>query len=198
MPPCRQAGTRAGRDAGGRARMPARRQEGVPAIPTAKERDFRRTYVPLPLRGSIWRQCGSLWRSSAPFRPGFTPYLCTQAAGQRSRRVPRPRLRPSFGQPEGIGRPIPSQVGNDRFTPNRRTKQEQSQARLNYVLQGGGRVTLNPSATDFCVLSKVSFELLKGFRVTPETTLPLAGRGFLSEVGKPVFPTCGAVAGSCA
>ena len=33
--------------------MPARRQEGVPAIPTAKERDFRRTYVPLPLRGSI-------------------------------------------------------------------------------------------------------------------------------------------------
>ena len=31
--------------------------------------------------------------------------------------------------------------------------------------------------------SKVSFELLKGFRVTPETTLPLAGRGFLSEVG---------------
>ena len=35
--------------------------------------------------------------------------------------------------------------------------------------------------------SKVSFELLKGFRVTPETTLPLAGRGFLSEVGKPVF-----------
>ena len=191
--------------------MPARRQEGVPAIPTAKERDFRRTYVPLPLRGSIWRRCGSLWRSSAPFRPGFTPYLCTQAAvpqplsdpdlpptfaPKRQGNAPgayrRPRLRPSFGQPEGIGRPIPSQVGNDRFTPNRRTKQEQSQARLNYVLQGGGRVTLNPSATD------LSFELLKGFRVTPETTLPLAGRGFLSEVGKPVFPTCGAVAGSCA
>ena len=89
------AGTRAGRDAGGRARMPARRQEGVPAIPTAKERDFRRTYVPLPLRGSIWRQCGSLWRSSAPFRPGFTPYLCTQAAGQCSRRVPQAPA-PSF------------------------------------------------------------------------------------------------------
>ena len=93
--PCRQAGTRAGRDAGGRARMPARRQEGVPAIPTAKERDFRRTYVPLPLRGSIWRRCGSLWRSSAPFRPGFTPYLCTQAAGQCSRRVPQAPA-PSF------------------------------------------------------------------------------------------------------
>lgn len=41
--------------------------------------------------------------------------------------------------------------------------------------------------------SKVSFELLKGFRVTPETALPHAGRGFLSEVGKPVS-TCGAYA----
>ena len=48
-----------------------------------------------PLRGSIWRRCGSLWRSSAPFRPGFTPYLCTQAAGQCSRRVPQAPA-PSF------------------------------------------------------------------------------------------------------
>ena len=160
------AGTRAGRKAGGRARMPARRQEGVPAIPTAKERDFRQgcitppvrgsiwlrcgslwrcspafaaafpvassvctsfnpdrpvAFLPVcpragrqaqgqagmqaegqgcqpdgrPLRGSIWRRCGSLWRSSAPFRPGFTPYLCTQAAGQCSRRVPQAPA-PSF------------------------------------------------------------------------------------------------------
>ena len=288
--------------------MPARRQEGVLAIPTAKERDFRQGCITPPVRGSIWLRCGSLWRCSPAFAAAFpvASSVCTsfnpdrpvaflpvcpragrqaqgqagmQAEGQgcqpdgrkacrpfrpqrkgtfaelmslcpcvaafganvvacgvpqplsdpdlpptfapkRQGNAPgayrRPRLRPSFGQPEGIGRPIPSQVGNDRFTPNRRTKQEQSQARLNYVLQGGGRVTLNPSATDLrksntqsvcygflCPLrhsssSKVSFELLKGFRVTPETTLPLAGRGFLSEVGKPVFPTCGAVAGSCA
>ena len=170
--------------------MPARRQEGVPAIPTAKERDFRRTYVPLPLRGSIWRRCGSLWRSSAPFRPGFTPYLCTQAAGQRSRRVPRPRLRPSFGQPEGIGRPIPSQVGNDRFTPNRRTKQEQSQARLNYVLQGGGRVTLNPSATDFCVLkdtARCPLSNSKGFGLLPKRPCPLRGGASSPKSGSLFF-----------
>ena len=227
--------------------MPARRQEGVPAIPTAKERDFRQGCITLPVRGSIWLRCGSLWRCPPAFAAAFPvassvrtlfnsrPSRCVlacmpvclragrqaqgqagmQAEGQgcqpdgrkacrpfrpqrkgtfaelmslcpcvaafgadvvacgvpqplsdpdlpptfapkRQGNAPgayrRPRLRPSFGQPEGIGRPIPSQVGNDRFTPNRRTKQEQSQARLNYVLQGGGRVTLNPSATDFCVL----------------------------------------------
>ena len=168
MPPCRQAGTRAGRDAGGRARMPARRQEGVPAIPTAKERDFRRTYVPLPLRGSIWRRCGSLWRSSAPFQPGFTPYLCTQAAGQCSRRVPQAPA-PSFFWAAGGYRESSSL---ELCLARRRKSNTQS------VCYGF-----------LCPLrhSKVSFELLKGFRVTPETTLPLAGRGFHSEVGKPVF-----------
>ena len=84
--------------------------------------------------------------------PDLPPTFAPKRQGNAPGAYRRPRLRPSFGQPEGIGRPIPSQVGNDRFTPNRRTKQEQSQARLNYVLQGGGRVTLNPSATDFCVL----------------------------------------------
>ena len=39
----------------------------------------------------------------------------------------RPRLRPSFGQPKGIGRPIPFRVVTGRFIPN-------------------------PSGTDFCVL----------------------------------------------
>lgn len=37
------------------------------------------------LRGSIWLRSGSLWRSSATSRCVFTPYLCTQAAGQCSR-----------------------------------------------------------------------------------------------------------------
>ena len=168
--------------------MPARRQEGVPAIPTAKERDFRQGCITPPVRGSIWLRCGSLWRCSPafaaafpvassvctsfnpdrpvaflpvcpragrqaqgqagmqaegqgcqpdgrkacrPFRPQrkgtFAELMslcpCVAAFGARQGNAPgayrRPRLRPSFGQPEGIGRPIPSQVGNDRFTPIR-------------------------------------------------------------------------------
>ena len=226
--------------------MPARRQEGVLAIPTAKERDFRQGCITPPVRGSIWLRCGSLWRCSPAFAAAFpvASSVCTsfnpdrpvaflpvcpragrqaqgqagmQAEGQgcqpdgrkacrpfrpqrkgtfaelmslcpcvaafganvvacgvpqplsdpdlpptfapkRQGNAPgayrRPRLRPSFGQPEGIGRP-PQSVCYGFLCPLRH--------------------------------SKVSFELLKGFRVTPETTLPLAGRGFLSEVGKPVF-----------
>ena len=38
-----------------------------------------------PLRGSIWLRSGSLWRFSTTSRCVFTPYLCPQAAGQRSR-----------------------------------------------------------------------------------------------------------------
>ena len=51
--------------------MPARRQEGVPAIPTAKERDFRQGCITPPVRGSIWRRCGSLWRCSPAFAAAF-------------------------------------------------------------------------------------------------------------------------------
>ena len=34
--------------------------------------------------------------------------------------------------------------GTTKEMLNRRTKQEQSQARLNYALQGGGRIVFNP------------------------------------------------------
>ena len=116
------------------------------------------------LRGSIWLRSGSLWRCSAPFRLVFTPYLCIQAAGQRSRCAHRPRFRPSFGQQEGIGRPIPLGLVTGRSIPN-------------------------PSRTDSCVLkdtARCPLSYSKGFRLLPETTLPHAGRGFLSGVGKPV------------
>ena len=116
------------------------------------------------LRGSIWLRSGSLWRCSAPFRLVFTPYLCIQAAGQRSRCAHRPRFRPSFGQQEGIGRPIPLGLVTGRSIPN-------------------------PSRTDSCVLkdtARCPLSYSKGFRLLPETTLPLAGAGFPSEVGKPV------------
>ena len=47
----------------------------------------------------------------------------------------------------------------------------------------------NPSCTDSCVLkdtARCPLSYSKGFRLLPETTLPHAGRGFLSGVGKPV------------
>ena len=131
---------------------------------SAKEYTNPPVCIVSPLRGSIWRCSGSLWRCPAPFRRVFTPYLCTQAAGQCSRCAHRPRLRPSFGQQEGIGRPIPLGLVTGRSIPN-------------------------PSCTDSCVLkdtARCPLSYSKGFRLLPETTLPLAGAGFPSEVGKPV------------
>lgn len=131
---------------------------------SAKEYTNPPVCIVSPLRGSIWLRSGSLWRCPAPFRCVFTPYLCTQAAGQCSRCAHRPRFRLSFGQQEGIGRPIP----------------------LGLVT---GRSILNPSRTDSCVLkdtARCPLSYSKGFRLLPETTLPLAGEGFPSEVGKPV------------
>ena len=194
---CRQAGTRAGRDAGGRARMPARRQEGVPAIPTAKERAFAEL-MSLCRRvaafGADVVACGVFQPLSGPDLPlTFAP----KRQGKAESAYRRPRLRPSFGQPEGIGRPIPLWDGNNSSTLNRRTKQEQSQARLNYVLQGGGRVTLNPFITDFCVLedtARCPLSYSKGFGLLPKRPCPLRG-GASSPKS---VPTCGAVAGSCA
>lgn len=131
---------------------------------SAKEYTNPPVCIVSPLRGSIWLRSGSLWRSSAPSRLVFTPYLCIQAAGQRSRCAHRPRFRPSFGQQEGIGRPIPLGLVTGRSIPN-------------------------PSCTDSCVLkdtARCPLSNSKGFRLLPETTLPLAGAGFPSEVGKPV------------
>lgn len=131
---------------------------------SAKEYTNPPVCIVSPLRGSIWLRSGSLWRCSAPFRCVFTPYLCTQAAGQCSRCAHRPRFRLSFGQQEGIGRPIPLGLVTGRSIPN-------------------------PSRTDSCVLkdtARCPLSYSKGFRLLPETTLPLAGAGFPSEVGKPV------------
>ena len=60
---CVPAGTRAGGLAGRLARMSARKQAGVPTVSPAKERGFLKGCILLPLRGSIWRCRGSLWRS---------------------------------------------------------------------------------------------------------------------------------------
>ena len=83
----------------------------------------------------------------------------------------RPRLRPSFGQQKGIGQPMPYKMVMAGLSPIRRVR--------------------------IFVSSKVCFELPETLRVTPASLAPERGRGFLSEVGKPVS-TCGAYAGSYA
>lgn len=52
---------------------------------SAKEYTNPPVCIVSPLRGSIWLRSGSLWRFSTTSRCVFTPYLCPQAAGQRSR-----------------------------------------------------------------------------------------------------------------
>lgn len=84
---------------------------------SAKEYTNPPVCIVSPLRGSIWRCSGSLWRCPAPFRCVFTPYLCTQAAGQRSRcahRTPVPSLFWAAGRyrsPDTFG------VGNRQVYP---------------------------------------------------------------------------------
>ena len=39
----------------------------VPSVRSAKESETRHNPITFHLRGSIWRQCGSLWRSLVPF-----------------------------------------------------------------------------------------------------------------------------------
>ena len=122
-------------------------------------------------------------RRSVSFPPcvaafGFVPVACgilqplpglffpRTFAPKRQGNVPdahtAPRFRPSFGQLGGIGRPIPLGLVTGRSIPN-------------------------PSCTDSCVhedTARCPLSYSKGFRLLPETTLPLAG--FPSEVGKPV------------
>ena len=102
------------------------------------------------------------------FRPLSGAFLPRIFAPKRQGNVPdahtAPRFRLSFGQQEGIGRPIPLGLVTGRSIPN-------------------------PSRTDSCVLkdtARCPLSYSKGFRLLPETTLPLAGAGFPSEVGKPV------------
>lgn len=52
---------------------------------SAKEYTNLPVCIVSPLRGSIWLRSGSLWHCPPPFRFVSAPYLCPQAAGQRSR-----------------------------------------------------------------------------------------------------------------
>lgn len=123
--------------------------------------------------------CGSKWQGVASFSARFQglkrPTFAPKRQGKAESAYRRLRLRPSFGQQKGIGQPMPCRVGN-------------------------GKYNLNPSSTDFCVLkdtARCPLSYSKGFGLLPKRPCPLRGRGFLSEVGKPVS-TCGAYAGSVA
>ena len=131
---------------------------------SAKEYTNPPVCIVSPLRGSIWLRSGSLWRFSAPSRCVFTPYLCPQAAGQRSRCAHRTSAPFFFWAAEGYRATDTFMGCYSRFIPN-------------------------PSCTDSCVLkdtARCPLSNSKGFRLLPETTLPLVGEGFPSEVGKPV------------
>lgn len=122
---------------------------------SAKEYTNPPVCIVSPLRGSIWLRSGSLWRSSAPFRLVFTPYLCIQAAGQCSRCAHRTPA-PSFFWAAGRYR------ATDTCGFGYRQVYPQS------VPDGFLLATAN---------SKVSFELLKGFPVTPGNDLAPCGGG---------------------
>ena len=122
---------------------------------SAKEYTNPPVCIVSPLRGSIWLRSGSLWRSSAPSRCVFTPYLCPQAAGQCSRCAYRTPA-PSFFRAAGRYR------ATDTCGFGYRQVYPQS------VADGFLLATAN---------SKVSFELLKGFPVTPGNDLAPCGGG---------------------
>ncbi len=131
---------------------------------SAKEYTNPPVCIVSPLRGSIWLRSGSLWRFSTTSRCVFTPYLCPQAAGQAPDAHIVPPAPSFFWAAEGYRATDTFMGCYSRFIPN-------------------------PSCTDSCVLkdtARCPLSNSKGFRLLPETTLPHAGRGFLSGVGKPV------------
>lgn len=100
--------------------------------------------------GAVLVACGFGQALSGPdLRPTFAP----KRQGKAESTYRRPRLRPSFGQQKGIGRPMPCRVGNGRSIPN-------------------------PSGTDFCVLkdtARCPLSNSKGFGLLPKRPCPSRG-----------------------
>jgi hypothetical protein len=122
---------------------------------SAKEYTNPPVCIVSPLRGSIWLRSGSLWRCSAPSRCVFTPYLCPPSG-----RAMLPMRTPP---------PVSSlfwAAGRYRATD---------------TCGFGYRQVYPQSVADGFLLatanSKVSFELLKGFPVTPGNDLAPCGGG---------------------
>lgn len=147
MPACRQAQGRAdwqaGKQAGGQECLPGGKSESL----QAGSCDF---FTCMAAFGAVVAACGVF---EPYFSHGKRPTFAPKRQGKAESAYRRPRLRPSFGQPEGIGRPIPLWDCYNRHIPN-------------------------PSATDFCVLkdtARCPLSNSKGFGLLPKRPCPLRG-----------------------
>ena len=143
----RHTGTRAsrlaGKQAGGQECLPGGKSESL----QAGSCDF---FTCMAAFGAVVAACGVF---EPYFSHGKRPTFAPKRQGKAESAYRRPRLRPSFGQPEGIGRPIPLWDCYNRHIPN-------------------------PSATDFCVLkdtARCPLSNSKGFGLLPKRPCPSRG-----------------------
>ena len=151
----KQTDRQAGELAGGQECLPVRKSENGQAGNYV-------FFTCVAAFGAVVAACGVF---EPYFRPGKHPTFAPKRQGKAESAYRRPRLRPSFGQPEGIGRPIPLWDCYNRYIPN-------------------------PSATDFCVLkdtARCPLSYSKGFGLLPKRPCPLRG-GASSPKSGSLFP----------
>ena len=148
MPACRQAQGRAdwqaGKQAVGQECLPGGKSESL----QAGSCDF---FTCMAAFGAVVAACGVF---EPYFSHGKRPTFAPKRQGKAESAYRRPRLRPSFGQQKGIGRPMPCRVSDGRSIPN-------------------------PSDTDFCVLedtARCPLSYSKGFGLLPKRPCPSRGR----------------------
>ncbi|MCS2899711.1 hypothetical protein NXX91_04540 [Bacteroides thetaiotaomicron] len=104
MPACRQAGTRASRLTGRQVNW----QAGKNAFPVRKSENGQAGnyvfFTCVAAFGAVVAACGVF---EPYFRLGKHPTFAPKRQGKAESAHRRPRLRPSFGQQKGIGRPMP-------------------------------------------------------------------------------------------
>ena len=100
MPACRQAGTRASRLTGRQVNW----QAGKNAFRFANLKTDRQATMFFSL---AWQHLALSWQLEPYFRLGKHPTFAPKRQGKAESAYRRPRLRPSFGQQKGIGRPMP-------------------------------------------------------------------------------------------
>ena len=137
----KQTDRQAGELAGGQECLPVRKSENGQAGNYV-------FFTCVAAFGAVVAACGVF---EPYFRLGKHPTFAPKRQGKAESAHRRPRLRPSFGQQKGIGRPMP----------------------YKWVMAGLSPIRLP--------------RIFKGFRVTPETTLPLTGRASSPKSGS-LFP----------
>ena len=139
----KQTDRQAGELAGGQECLPVRKSENGQAGNYV-------FFTCVAAFGAVVAACGVF---EPYFSHGKRPTFAPKRQGKAESAYRRPRLRPSFGQPEGIGRPIPLWDCYNRHIPN-------------------------PSATDFCVLkdtARCPLSNSKGFGLLPKRPCPSRG-----------------------